>query len=183
MWAMASASDRARVILVAATAVAQAVTAPVTTWALGPSFNIGAISDANLSPVTPADYAFAVWGLIYAACIALAVYQLLPSQQERTVHRLTVVVVWRIHRKRTLGAGLRNPYALARPDTDRDLGRLSGLRRSSFPGGWAGSQHGGGSLASATGDDLLGVGDLGGGRWLCYDVPLVGDARFGTLGE
>jgi hypothetical protein len=27
--------------------------------------------------------------LIYAACLALAVYQLLPSQQERTVHRLT----------------------------------------------------------------------------------------------
>jgi hypothetical protein len=83
MWAMASTSDRAR--LVAVTAVAQAVTAPVTTWTLGPSFNIGAISDANISPVTPADYAFAVWGLIYAACIALAVYQLLPSQQERTV--------------------------------------------------------------------------------------------------
>jgi hypothetical protein len=61
MWAMASTSDRARVILVAVTAVAQAVTAPVTTWTLGPSFNIGAISDANISPVTPADYAFAVW--------------------------------------------------------------------------------------------------------------------------
>ena len=89
MWGMASTSDRARVILIAVTAVAQAVTAPVTTWALGPSFNIGAISHANVSPVTPADYAFAVWGLIYAACIALAVYQLLPSQQERTVHRLT----------------------------------------------------------------------------------------------
>jgi len=70
-------------------AVGQAAAAPLTTWALGPSSNIGAISDANISPVTPADYAFAVWGLIYVACLALAIYQLLPSQQERMVHRVT----------------------------------------------------------------------------------------------
>jgi hypothetical protein len=86
---MASTSDRVRAILVAVTAVAQTVAGPLTTWPLGPASNTGAISDANISPVTPADYAFAVWGLIYAACLALAVYQLLPSQQERTVHRLT----------------------------------------------------------------------------------------------
>ncbi|HEX5906908.1 MAG TPA: hypothetical protein VFY56_07810, partial [Propionibacteriaceae bacterium] len=75
---MARTSDRVRVILVAATAVTQAVAAPVTRWILGPASNTGAISDANISPVTPADYAFSVWGLIYAACVALAVYQLLP---------------------------------------------------------------------------------------------------------
>ena len=67
MWPMASTSDRVRTILVAVTAVAQTVAAPLTMWALGPASNIGAISDANISPVTPADYAFAVWGLIYAA--------------------------------------------------------------------------------------------------------------------
>jgi hypothetical protein len=89
MWAMARTSDRVRAVLVAVMAVGQAAAAPLTTWALGPSSNIGAISDANISPVTPADYSFAVWGLIYVACLALAVYQLLPSQQERTVHRLT----------------------------------------------------------------------------------------------
>jgi hypothetical protein len=89
MWAMALTSDRVRVILVALTAVTQAVAAPLTTRAPGPMSNTGAISDANASPVTPADYAFGVWGLIYAACLALAVYQLLPSQHERTVHRLT----------------------------------------------------------------------------------------------
>ena len=89
MWAMALTSDRVRVICVAVTAVTQAVAAPLTTWALGPRSNIGAISDANASPVTPADYAFVVWGLIYAACLALAIYQLLPSQQERAVHRLS----------------------------------------------------------------------------------------------
>src|SRR6476619_1208998 len=86
---MAATSDRVRVILVTVAAVAQAVSGPLTTLALGPSSNTGAISDANASPVTPAGYAFSVWGLIYAACLALAVYQLLPSQQERTVHRLT----------------------------------------------------------------------------------------------
>ncbi len=87
--AMAHTSDRVRAILVALTAVTQAVSAPLTIRALGPASNTGAISDANASPVTPADYAFVVWGLIYAACIALAIYQLLPSQQVRTVHRLT----------------------------------------------------------------------------------------------
>ena len=87
--AMAHTSDRVRAILVALTAVTQAVSAPLTRWALGPASNTGAISDANASPVTPADYAFVVWGLIYAACIALAIYQLLPSQQVRPVHRLT----------------------------------------------------------------------------------------------
>jgi hypothetical protein len=89
MWAMASTSDRVRAVFVAVTAVLQAVSEPLTTWLLGRSANIGAISDAHVSPVTPADYSFAVWGLIYAACIALAIYQLLPSQQERAVHRQT----------------------------------------------------------------------------------------------
>jgi translocator protein len=89
MWAMATTSDRVRAICVAVTAVAQVLAAPLTRWALGPRSNTGAISDANANPVTPADYAFAVWGLIYAACLALAIYQLLPSQQERSVHRQT----------------------------------------------------------------------------------------------
>jgi hypothetical protein len=89
MLTMARTSDRVRAIVVAVTAVAQAVAAPLTNRALGPSSSSGAISDANISSVTPADYAFTVWGLIYAACFALAIYQLLPSQQARTVHRQT----------------------------------------------------------------------------------------------
>ena len=87
--AMARTSDCVRAISVAVTAVAQVLAAPLTMWALGPRSNTGAISDANANPVTPADYAFAVWGLIYAACLALAIYQLLPSQQDRRVHRQT----------------------------------------------------------------------------------------------
>jgi benzodiazapine receptor len=87
--AMARTSDRVRVILVAVTAVLQAVAVPFTTWALGPSSTTRAISEANSSAVTPAGYSFYVWGLIWVGCLALAVYQLLPSQQERRVHRLT----------------------------------------------------------------------------------------------
>ena len=83
MWPMAPTSDRVRVICVAVTAVTQAVAAPLTTWALGPRSNTGVISDANASPVTPAGYAFLVWGLIYAACLALAIYQLLPCRRAR----------------------------------------------------------------------------------------------------
>ena len=73
MWAMARTSDRVRAVLVAVMAVVQAAAAPLTRWTLGPASNTGAISDANISPVTPADYSFTVWGLIYAARLALAV--------------------------------------------------------------------------------------------------------------
>ena len=70
-------------------AVLQVVSSPLTTLALGPSSNTGSISDANSTPLTPAGYAFAIWGLIYAACLALAIYQLLPGQRSREVHRRT----------------------------------------------------------------------------------------------
>ncbi len=84
-----SPSDLVRSVLVAVTAVTQVIASPLTTLALGPSSNTGAISDANRSPVTPAGYAFAIWGLIYLACLALAVYQLLARQRSRAVHRRT----------------------------------------------------------------------------------------------
>jgi hypothetical protein len=86
---MSVASDRVRSVTVAVFAVAQVLSAPVTSLALGPSSDQGPISDANLSPVTPAGYAFAVWGLIYLASLALAIYQLLPDQRARPVHRST----------------------------------------------------------------------------------------------
>jgi hypothetical protein len=74
---------------VALTAVSQVLAAPLTTVLLGERANTGAISDANVSPVTPAGYAFAIWGLIYLGSLALAVYQLLPSQRNRQLHRRT----------------------------------------------------------------------------------------------
>jgi hypothetical protein len=89
MLIMSKQQDGLRAIAVAATAVAQVIASPLTTLAIGPSSNTGAISDDNISPVTPAGYAFAIWGLIYLGCIALAVYQLLPNQLHREVHRRT----------------------------------------------------------------------------------------------
>lgn len=82
-------SDRLRSTAVAVTAVAQAVVGLGSQFVVDAGSSTGAISDANRSPVTPAGYAFSIWGLVYLACLALAVYQLLPAQRDRTVHRRT----------------------------------------------------------------------------------------------
>jgi hypothetical protein len=90
MWAMARTSDdRVRVVLVAVTAVVQALAVPLATRALGPNADTGAISAANHTPITPADFSFLVWGVIYLGSIAIAIYQLLPGQHARPVHRRT----------------------------------------------------------------------------------------------
>lgn len=46
--------------------------------------NVGRLSNQLFSSVQiiPANYAFAIWGLIYLGLIALGVYQLQPSQQQ-----------------------------------------------------------------------------------------------------
>ncbi|SDT38271.1 TspO/MBR family protein [Friedmanniella luteola] len=82
-------SDRVRSTAVAVTAVAQAVVGLGSQLVVDADSSTGAISDANHSPVTPAGYAFAIWGLVYLACLALAVYQALPAQRQRAVHRRT----------------------------------------------------------------------------------------------
>jgi len=40
------------------------------------------ISDALLTKFTPANYAFSIWGIIYAFVIGFAIYQALPSQRD-----------------------------------------------------------------------------------------------------
>ncbi len=79
-----SRADLVRAVAVTVTAVSQVASAALIPMA---GTDTGTISDANLSPVTPAGYAFAIWGLIYLLSLALAVYQLLPSQRGREVHR------------------------------------------------------------------------------------------------
>lgn len=52
----------------------------------------GAFTTADRSgepPIVPAGYAFSIWGLIYLSCLAYAVYQLVPRQRVRAVHRRT----------------------------------------------------------------------------------------------
>ena len=86
---MVEASDRVRSVLVVVFAVTQVLSSPLTSLVSDTAASQGAISDANLSPVTPAGYAFSIWGLIYVASLALAVYQVRPSQLGREVHRRT----------------------------------------------------------------------------------------------
>jgi benzodiazapine receptor len=89
MGRMVKTSDRIRAVLVAVMAVAQVLSSPVTTLTMGPGADQRPISDANLSPVTPAGWAFAIWAVIYAGSLVLAIYQLLPSQLPRRLHRKT----------------------------------------------------------------------------------------------
>ena len=82
-------SDRTRSIAVAVTAVAQAAVGLGASLVVDSDSSTAAISADYRSPLTPAGYAFSIWALIYAACLALAVYQALPAQRERDVHRRT----------------------------------------------------------------------------------------------
>ncbi len=59
--------------------------------------SIGEISNSVFSNVllTPASYAFAIWGLIYLGLIALGIYQLLPAQRRNpTLMRMGYLLVW-----------------------------------------------------------------------------------------
>ncbi|MFC5380521.1 hypothetical protein [Aquipuribacter nitratireducens] len=80
--------DLARAVAVVVTAVAQVAGSPLGT-ALAGGTSVADVSDRYATVVTPAGYAFAVWGLIFTACAAWAVYQTLPAQLPRDVHRRT----------------------------------------------------------------------------------------------
>jgi hypothetical protein len=47
-------------------------------------FNIGTLSNTLFAPVhiTPANYAFAIWGVIYTGLIAFGIYQLHPDRRQ-----------------------------------------------------------------------------------------------------
>ena len=81
--------DLLRSTAVAVTAVAQAVVGLGSQLVVDAQNSTGAISEENRSPVTPAGYAFSVWGLIYLACLVLAGHQLRRDQRGREVHRRT----------------------------------------------------------------------------------------------
>ena len=68
-------------------ALAQIAGSPLGTAIAGRS--VGAVSDGNRSLITPAGYAFSIWGVIFAGALAWAVYQALPGQRVRAVHRRT----------------------------------------------------------------------------------------------
>src|SRR5699024_10282923 len=70
--------DIARQATVVVAAVAQAVAGLL-------GSRVGDVADQFTSPVTPAGYAFAIWGLIYLATLVFAVYQALPAQRDDRV--------------------------------------------------------------------------------------------------
>jgi TspO/MBR family protein len=81
-------TDLARNLAVAALAVIQIVVAGLgATGALGE--DVGTVARSYPTPVLPAGWTFGIWGLIYLAFLGLAVYQLLPAQRTREVHRAT----------------------------------------------------------------------------------------------
>ncbi|MDP5185418.1 hypothetical protein QOZ88_22525 [Blastococcus sp. BMG 814] len=79
--------DGIRAAAVLAAALAQIVGSPLGSALAGRS--VGAVSDETGSLITPAGYAFTVWGVIFAGSLAWAVYQALPAQRGRALHRGT----------------------------------------------------------------------------------------------
>ena len=51
--------------------------------------SVGAVARSYATPVLPADWTFVIWAPIYLAFLGYAVYQLLPTQRGRLVHRAT----------------------------------------------------------------------------------------------
>jgi hypothetical protein len=80
-------ADALRAGAVVLAAVAQIVGSPLGTAIAGRS--VGEVSDESRSLITPAGYAFSIWGPIFALALAWAVYQALPGQRDRAVHRAT----------------------------------------------------------------------------------------------
>lgn len=79
-------SDLVRVVLVVVAALAQIAGSPLGA-ALPGGRSVAQVSDTYATVVTPAGYAFAIWGVIFTLCLAYAVYQALPSQRGRRLHR------------------------------------------------------------------------------------------------
>ncbi|MDN5748106.1 MAG: hypothetical protein L0H64_06305 [Pseudonocardia sp.] len=80
--------DVVRCTAVAVLAVGQIVVSGLGgSGAVGES--VGAVARDYATPLLAAGWAFAIWGPIYVGFLAYAVYQLLPSQRGREVHRRT----------------------------------------------------------------------------------------------
>ena len=82
-------ADLVRVALVVLFAALQPFSSLLAVLLPGDQATTGEVSDRYSHVLTPAGYTFAIWGLIYVASLGLAVYQALPSQHTRAVHRAT----------------------------------------------------------------------------------------------
>ncbi len=80
--------DRVRVAVVAVLAVGQLVVS----WAAGSGAlgaPIGDVAREFSTPLLAANWAFVIWAPIYLGFLLYAVYQLLPAQRGREIHRRT----------------------------------------------------------------------------------------------
>jgi translocator protein len=83
-----SAVDLVRGVVLAVLAVAQVVVSGLGgSGAVGDP--VGVVARDYPTPLLAAGWTFAIWGLVYAGFLALAVFALLPAQRSRTVHRDT----------------------------------------------------------------------------------------------
>ena len=73
--------NRIRQVLVVVLGIAQLITNGLA------SNNVGQVSDSFTTAFIPAGITFAVWGPIYLGLTAYAIYQALPGQQDREIHR------------------------------------------------------------------------------------------------
>jgi TspO/MBR family len=81
-------TDLARNLAVASLAMIQIVVAGMgASGALGE--DVGTVARSYPTPVLPAGWTFGIWGVIYLGFVGYAVYQLLPTQRTRAVHRAT----------------------------------------------------------------------------------------------
>lgn len=81
-------TDLARNLAVASLAVIQIVVAGLG-GSGGLGEDVGTVARSYPTPVLPAGWTFGIWGVIYVAFLGYAVYQLLPTQRSREVHRAT----------------------------------------------------------------------------------------------
>ncbi|OJY49605.1 TspO/MBR family protein [Pseudonocardia sp. 73-21] len=83
----------ARVDLVRSSVVAVLAVVQIVVGGLGGSGafgeSMGVVANDYRTPLLAAGWAFSIWGLIYLGFLAYAVYQLLPAQRSREVHRRT----------------------------------------------------------------------------------------------
>jgi translocator protein len=83
-----STTDLARAVTVVALSAVQLVVA-VVGGAGVTGESVGVVARAYRTPVLPAGWAFVIWAPIYLAFLGYAIYQALPAQRGRAVHRAT----------------------------------------------------------------------------------------------
>lgn len=81
-------ADLVRGAVVALLAVVQIVVSGIGGSGAGGE-SVGVVANDYATPLLAAGWAFAIWAPIYVGFLAYAVYQLLPSQRSRPVHRMT----------------------------------------------------------------------------------------------